>query len=295
MGNNGNEHGQGKVVVTILPQKGGQALAPVSLDDLQLKVDGKAARVTGWAPLADAAHRIEIVVLIDDGAQSSLGTQMSSIQDFIRKLPEGAAVAIAYMGNGRALLASPMTTDHAEVLRRLRPPVGSSAGISASPYFCLSDLVKKWPSKDPRARREVAMITEGVDYYEDGYNPDDPYVASAISDALRNNTVVYSIYWGNQGARDGTGIASTTGQNLLGQVSEAVGGKSYWIGFGNPVSIEPYFADIALRMANQYQLEYVTELKGAPGVESMKLQVKRTAGKVNAPTQTYVQRKQDVQ
>jgi hypothetical protein len=289
----GNDSGQGKAVVTILPQKGKEMLAPVPVEDLQLKVGGKDSSVTGWTPLADAANRIEVVLLIDAGAQTSLGTQFSSIQDFIQKLPQGAAVAVAYMANGRALLAGPLTTDHTAALRGLRLPAGGSPGISASPYFCLSDLAKNWPSKDRQARREVVMITDGVDYYEEIYNPDDPYVLAAISDALRSNLVVYSMYWGSRGGMDSTVYAASTGQNLLEEVSEATGGMSYWMGLGNPVSLEPYFNDVALRMAHQYALEYVTDLKGGPGVENLKLQVKQTAGKVAAPTQTYVQRKQE--
>jgi hypothetical protein len=286
-----NENGQGKAVVTILPQKGSQTLAPVPVDELYLKVDGRESRVTGWTPLGDAAHRIEVVVLIDDGSQHSLGTQLPYIQSFIQQLPAGSAVAIAYMGNGRALLATPMSTDHAAVSRRLRLPAGGSAGISASPYFCLSDLVKNWPSKDEQARREVVMITSGVDYYADGYNPDDPYVQAAIADALRNHVIVDSIYWSSRGRSDANSVVSTGGESLLAQVADATGGSTYWMGFDNPVSIEPYFTEIVLRMAHQYQLEYVTELKGRPGVESMKLQVKHTAGKVTAPRQTYVQQR----
>lgn len=286
--------GQGRAVVTILPPKGTETVASIPMDELHLKLDGKESNVTGWVPLTGAAHRIEMVLLIDDGARTSLGTQMQYIQNFLQKLPADAAVAIAYMENGRALLTGPLTTDHAQALRGLRLPAGGSPGISASPYFCLSDLAKKWPSKDPQARREVVMITDGMDDYEMRYDPEDPYVLEAISDALRSNVVVYSIYWRNQGWVDRTEYAADTGQNLLAQVAEATGGTSYWIGFGNPVSIEPYCSDIALRMDHQYQLQYVTGLKGGSGVEDMKLQFKHPVGKVSAPHQTYVERKQDV-
>ncbi len=286
-----NTDGQGRAVVTVMPKKGDEMLTPIPVEDLKLKVGGKMSDVTKWEPLAGAAHRIEVVLLVDDGARASLGTQISYIQHFIQNLPPQAAVAIAYMDNGQAVLTEPLTTDHALALRALRLPAGGSPGISASPYFCLSDLAKHWPSQDPQARREVVMITDGVDNYEMRYDPEDPYVQAAIQDALRSNLVVYSIYWRNLGWFDRTGYAADSGQNLLAQLSEATGGVSYWMGTGNPVSMEPYFKDITRRMDHQYELQYVTNLNGSPGVVDMKLQVKHPTGKVDAPQQTYVHRR----
>ncbi len=66
-------------------------------------------------------------------------------------------------------------------------------------YFCLSDLAKRWPSQDPAARREVVMVTDGVDNYQRQFDPEDPYVQAAIADSLRAHLVVYALYWKNQG------------------------------------------------------------------------------------------------
>ena len=48
-----------------------------------------------------------MVVLIDDGARSSLGTQLPDIARFIQGLPPDAKVAVAYMQYGRAVLPAP--------------------------------------------------------------------------------------------------------------------------------------------------------------------------------------------
>jgi len=277
--------GQGRAVVTILP--GSETPGGIPQDALHLKIDGKESNVTGWTALQSPASRPEVVVLIDDGARTSLGLQMKDIAKFIQGLPPEAKVAAAYMQNGRAVLGAPLTTDHAAVTRELRLPAAGMPGISASPYFCLSDLAKHWPSTDTHARREVVMITDGVDNYEMRYNPEDPYVLAAIDDSVRAHLIVYSIYWRNQGRFDRTGYAADDGQNLLAQVAEATGGNSYWQGYGNPVTFEPYLADIDRRIQNQYELDFMTPAGSKPQMASLKLKVSANA-KVDAPGQVYV-------
>ena len=53
------------------------------------------------------------------------------------------------MANGRAVLSGPLTADHATALSGT-PPARLRAGYNASPYFCLSDLAKNWPSTTRR-------------------------------------------------------------------------------------------------------------------------------------------------
>ena len=215
------------------------------------------------------------------------GLQLGDITKFIQGLRPDAKVAVAYMQNGRAALAGPLTTDHAAVVRELHLPMAGMPGVSASPYFCLSDLAKNWPSTNAHARREVVMVTDGVDYYEMRYDPEDPYVKAAIDDSVRAHLIVYSIYWRNQGRFDRTGYAANDGQNLLAQLTEATGGNSYWEGYGNPVSFEPYFADIDRRIHNQYELDFMTPLNGKPQMANLKLKVSSRV-KLDAPQQVYV-------
>jgi hypothetical protein len=280
-----NQSGVGQAVVTILP--GSEIPGGVPQDALHAKVDGKDSTITGWTPLHSPDSKLEVVLLIDDGARESLGLQMSDIAKFIQGLPPDAEVAVGYMENGRAALAGPLSTDHAAVVHELHLPVQGTPGVSASPYFCLSDLAKHWPSTDARARREVVMVTDGVDYYDLRYDPEDPYLQAAIQDSVRARLVVYSIYWRNQGRFDRTGYAANDGQNLLAQLTQATGGNSYWEGYGNPVSLQPYFADIDRRIHNQYELDFITPTGSKPQMASLKLKVTAHA-KIASPQQVYV-------
>lgn len=281
-----NESGaQGQAVVTVMPAKGKEAPANVSAQDVSIKVNGKESTVTNFTPLRDANSALEVVVMMDSGARMSLATQLNDIAEFVKNLPPDAKVGLAYMQNGMAQMSGPLTKDHTAALKGLHIPVGSP-GQDASPYFCLSDLAKRWPSNDRNARREVVMITDGFDYYHPSFDLQDPYVQTAIHDAVRANLVVYSIYWQNKGRINRTEYANSLGQNLLLQVTKATGGNSYWQGLGNPVELRPYFQDIQRRFENQYELSFTAPSKG--GIEQLKLKLNGISGKVDAPDQVYV-------
>jgi len=278
--------GVGQVVVTVLPKHEGDVAPSVANQDLSVKVNGKNAKVTKWTPFR-SDDRMELVLLIDDSARGSLGTQMEEIAHFIKTLPPNTKAAIAYMENGRATFAAPLTADHDQVLKALHLPGGGSA-TDSSPYFCLSDLAKRWPSNDAYARREVVMVTDGVDSYERRFDPEDPYVEAAMTDAVKARLVVNSIYWMGRGRADSTEYANNAGQNLLNEVTAATGGKSFWQGMGNPVSFEPYFDELTRRFHNQYELGFVTPMKGKPDVETFKLKLSAPGDEVDAPQQVLV-------
>ncbi|HEY1208212.1 MAG TPA: hypothetical protein VGE85_02480 [Terracidiphilus sp.] len=279
-------NGKGRAVVTVLAKQHGAATTEISQKDVSIKVNGKPALVTRWAPLRGPDARLELVLLIDSSGISSLGSQFGDIEHFINGLPPNTKAAIAYMRNGSAVFAGPLTADHAEVLRALHLP-GGSPGSSASPYFCLSELAKHWPSGDRGARREVVMVTNGVDNYLPELNLDDPYVLAAIDDSVRAGLVVYSIYWQNQGPAL-TSYGENTGQSLLIEVTEETGGKNLWTGMGNPVSLQPFFEELARRLENQYELDFSTSLNGKPAAETLKVKLDGLAVEVTAPKQVLV-------
>lgn len=281
------DQGQGTAVVTILPKNSHASAPNISEHAIHVQVNGKQSLVTNWQPLHGSASPVEVVVLIDDGARTSLGGEFSDIQRFVRSLPPGVKVAFAYMENGRAVLAGAFTANHASALQELHLPI-AAPGQSASPYFCLSDLAKNWPSTDSSARREVIMITDGVDYYQPQYDPDDPYVQSAIRDSVHAHLIVSSIYWRNSGRFDRSRYANNEGQNLLLEVTDATGGDSYWIGMGNPVSLSPYFDDFSRRLNNQYELGFTSPLSGKPQEADLKVKINAPDVKVTAPQKTWI-------
>jgi hypothetical protein len=279
--------GEGTAIVTILPKDSHTSSPDISQQTIHVEVNGKQSRITSWQPLRGAQARVEVVLLIDSGARTSLGRELEDIRQFLQSLPPNAKVALAYMENGRASLAGPLSSDRAKVVEQIHLPAGV-AGQSASPYFCLSDLAKRWPSNDPAARREVIMITDGVDYYHLQYDPDDPYVQTAIRDSIRAHLVVSSIYWRSAGRFDRTWYANNSGQSLLQQVAGATGGNSYWIGMGNPVSLSPYFDDFNRRLRNQYELGFTAPISGRPEMANLKIKIDAHNVKVTSPEKTWL-------
>ncbi|HEY1253357.1 MAG TPA: hypothetical protein VGF01_01110 [Terracidiphilus sp.] len=279
--------GQGTAVVTVLPKIDGTVPASVAGQDMSLKINGKPAKITSFKPFQNADNSIELVLLIDNSARGSLGTQLETIGSFVKKLPPNVKTAIAYMQNGQAIFAAPLSADYTQVLHALHLPAGS-AGSSASPYFCLSDLAKHWPSQDQAARREVIMVSDGVDPYAMRYDPDNPYLQAAISDSVRARLVVYSLYWESRGSGSNGYYENMAGQSYLSDVTQATGGKCFWIGMGNPVSFEPYFDELIRRFRNQYELGFTTGLTGKPKIEELKLKFSAPDAEVDSPQKVIV-------
>ena len=280
------DEGQGQAIVTILPKNNRIALGTISQKDLRIKVNGHESNITGWVPLRGSESDIEIVILIDGSARTSLGLQLGDIENFIRNLPEHVKVVVGYMNAGRAVMTGPLSMDHAQVADQLHLP-GGSAGSSGSPYFCLSNLAKNWPSKDASARREVVMITNGIDNYYPRFDPLDPYVNAAINNSVRARMVIYSIYWRGKG-RFPKSMRGFDGQSQLARLSKATGGISYWQGSREPVSFVPYFKDIALRIRNQYRLSFSSQLGGKPEVQNMSVKVIGPEVDISAPQRVFV-------
>ncbi len=275
-----------KTIITVLPKHSEQA-PPIQPHDLKIQVNGKSVQADNVTPLRGDRAGLELVVLIDSGARTSLGRQMGEIGSFVKSLPPSTQVAIAYMLNGRAVFQQPFTANKDLALRALHLP-GGSAGSSASPYFCISDLAKNWPSRDTANRREVVAITDGIDPYEERFDPSDPYVNSATQDSIRAGVIVDALYWHDMGIASRVGFLATGGQSLLGLITTNTGGVLYYQGLGNPVSFTPFLNDLSKRLENQYELGFIVPGKNKPGIQSLKVKLEMPGVKLNAATRVAV-------
>lgn len=282
----GGDEAQAHAVITVL-SKNAESPAPLKEQDLEVQVRGKSVNITDLVPLRGDRAGLELVILIDSSARTSLGRQMSDIRHFVQGLPPTTTVAVAYMQNGSAVFSQPFTSDKAQALKALHLPNGS-AGSNASPYFCLSDLAKRWPSSNRDNRREVLMITDGVDPYNLRFDPDNPYLQSATNDSVRAGLIVDSIYWHDEGRYDRGLYQSNSGQSLLNIVAQATGGKSYWQGTGNPVSFAPYLDDLGRRLQNQYELGFLAPAKSKAEIANLKVKLVMPNTKIDAPQKVFV-------
>ncbi len=232
-----------------------------TLADVSIKVDGKEEALTAWSQIPP--NGVQIAVLIDDGLRESVGRELNSLREFANNLPPGTQIFVGYMRNGTVLREQDFTTDHAAAAAKFRLPEGSP-GISASPYFCLSEFVKHWPSDSSRpSARFVMMITNGVDPYNGSTSPlnqNSPYVDAAAEDAQRAGVSVSSIYFADAGFRGQRG--SFSGQSYLSEVAEATGGRLYQQGLGNPVSIAPMLAQFQHAISETFVASFQAKVSG---------------------------------
>jgi hypothetical protein len=217
---------------------------------LKLQVNRHDAPITAVTPLVP--QKAQIAILIDDGLRGSFGLQLNEVKQFLTELPPGTQTLVGYMQNGTVRTRG-FSANHEEVASDLRIPL-SAGGISASPYFALSDFVKQWPSS-PGVARIVLLITNGVDPYNGRpsvMNQDSPYVQTAQEDAERAGVAVYSIYYPDAGMRGG----SFSGQSYLAQIAEATGGQSFYQGSIPPVSFKPYLEQFRKAILDSYTVSF---------------------------------------
>jgi hypothetical protein len=258
-----------QIVVSAEPKHGTQV--PVIAQQDVLVYQGHDRKpVTRWVPAIGEHAGLELAVLIDDSAGFSFGSQMEEIRAFIAEQAPTTVIAIGYMQNGTVFLAQNFTQDHAAAAKSLRLPQGI-VGAEASPYFSLQDFIKKWPSNPAAPRREVLMITSGIDAFYGGGYPD-PYLDAAIKDAQCAGVVVFSIYTPDAGHFGHTYWRIYWGQNYLAQLSEETGGESfYFLGAQAPVAFQPYLNEMNGRLAHQFLLTFAAKPETKAGTEPVKV------------------------
>jgi hypothetical protein len=226
--------------------------------------------VISWVPAQGTNAGMEFLVLIDDSSSSSLGSQMDDIRAFINAQPATTFIGVGYMQNGTVQMTQNFTQDHAAAAKALRLPLGAGAGVQASPYFSLSDIAKHWQLNPARPRREVLMITDGIDAYYGG-GPTDPYLDDAIADVQRAGITVYSLYTPGTGHARHSFFLNNWGQNYLSELAEMTGGESYWQGFGPAVDFTPYLDELSHQLQHQYLLTFTPKPEKKAGLQRVRL------------------------
>ena len=275
-----------QMVVTVRTAPGDNRSDGLEVADLTVLRGNIPTPVVHLQRLAGDLADMQLFVLLDDSTRSSsLAVQLPELKTFLESLPDTTQVAVGYMRNGSFGLVEAFTADHQKAARALRLPA-SIPGENGSPYFVLSDLAKRWPSKQPTNRRVVLMLTDGVDPYYGAVDLDDPYVNVAIHDAMKENVMVYSIYLRGAGPYGRSNWVTNFAQSWLMEVSQETGGYAYSLGFTDPVTISPFLKDFRDRLDNQYRV--TIEPWNEKGVQPVKIRTELHDLKIEGPTHIYV-------
>jgi hypothetical protein len=257
------------LLVTAEPRHGSD-VPTINREDVRVMEGHDRDKVTDWIPAVGERAALELVLLLDDGSSSSgLGPQLEDLRKFINAQPATTEIGVAYMRDGVAMIEQNPTDDHAQAAKKLRLPLGESGG-NASPYFALSDLIKRWPAT--AARREVLMVTDGIDRYYGSGDLQDPYLQSAIDDAARAGVIVSAIYNPGAGHFGHSRYQTYWGQNYLAELAEKTGGEAYYIGFDGPaVSFTPFLDDVERRLGHQYFVIFLAKAPKKSGWQQVRL------------------------
>ena len=148
------------VVITDEALQAEQELPPLQREDVKVKQGKNFLRVTQVIPAEGANAALQLMILIDDTLNTSIGNNLTDIKNFISAQPPSTVIGVGYMSNAGVNVVQNFTVDHELAVKAVRLPRGSPSTMD-SPYLSLISLVMGWPQQN--VRREVLIVTDGID------------------------------------------------------------------------------------------------------------------------------------
>ncbi|MBX3289620.1 MAG: hypothetical protein KF855_09770 [Acidobacteria bacterium] len=205
------------------------------------------------APLA-------LAILIQDDVTSEFNLQLRDIAAFIRGLPKGSRVMVAYLRAGSMDIRQKFTDDLDKAARSLRMVASSSSLSPRSPYDSLIDALNRFDAL-PAGRRAVLLVSDGVDLSE-GNEAASPTTGTDINRAIlraqRRSVSVFSFYNSTVYTASGNSNFILNGQSSLLRLSQETGGRAFFQGTLSPVSFDPFFKELNVLLTRQFLLSYLT-------------------------------------
>jgi VWFA-related protein len=231
---------------------------PVAKSDVELYKGKERLQVADWRK----GETLLLAIVIDDSLGVDIASQWNDLKAFIMEQPPTTNVGVFYGRNGTVLVAQDFTADHALAAKALRLPIGGQGAFS-SPYLELQDMIKRWP--DNNERKSIVLISSGIDYFRGYFGPTSPDLDPTIERAQKSNVNIWTIYAPDSGHVGRGYLRVFNAQSNLSQLSDETGAESYYLGFGQPVTLKSYFDEISTHLNNQYLLTFATSDGGKRG------------------------------
>jgi hypothetical protein len=256
--------GTATFTVTAVGKKAGAP--PISKDDIQFFTGKERKQIVDWKK----DDNLFLAILIDDSIENAAASQWNDLKEFIMAQPATTRIAVGYIRNNATQIAQDFTTDHELAAKALRIPIGTGA-IGSSPYLGTLDMLKRWPQTGPR--RSILLISSGIDFFRGrGFGPFYPDLDGVIQRAERQNTNIWTIYYPSATHVGRNFYYLAYAQDNLGKLSDGTGAEMFYLGPGAPVSLKPYFDEIAEHLSNQYLLTFAAS--GGPKGKYQSVKVK---------------------
>jgi hypothetical protein len=284
----------------------------IRADNVQVKQGKNQLKVDQLIPARDENATMQLMLLIDDTCDSSIGNNLNDLRDFVKAQPATTVVGLAYMSNATIQIVQNFTPDHTLVANAIRLPRGSTSTMD-SPYLSLVSLVKAWPQQ--KVRREVLMVSDGIDRLRgqgtsgvDIASPSqirnprpmgamtttetmpsisiDADTASNVSQ--RSGVIVHSIYSPGVGRLSRNAWEAQLGQSGVSKIADETGGEYFALGTQNPVSFKPYLDRLQKVFGNQYFLVFQAVPKKKEGLQRVKVSTQAENADLAAADNVFV-------
>ena len=223
------------MIVTVEPHHGSD-VPVVNREDVMVYEGKDRDTVTEWIPAQGDHAALEFFVLLDDGSDANLGSQLDDIRKFIN-------ATAGFDQDRRRVHAERHRQDRTESDERSCPGGEGDPAAHGNPRReCQPVFFPKRSDQtlagDHRATGDRDGLRWDRRYYGTG-DLQDPYLEQAIADAERAGIVVSAIYTPGVGHFAHSYWQNYWGQLYLAQMAERTGGEAYYIGFTRaPVSFD---------------------------------------------------------
>lgn len=234
----------------------------VQTGDLKVIEDGDEQTILSIRSVTNTP--LALAVLIQDDLTSEANLKLDELRDFIRKMPNGSRVMVAYLRAGTIQVRQKFTDDLEKAAKSLRIITGSSAVAPSSPYQGVEEALRRFDAL-PAGRRAILLVSDGLDISR-GVQSSTPSQSldldRAILRAQRKSVAVYSFYSPSSSTENGNSILILNGQGSLDRLSDETGGRAFFQGTIAPISFKPFFEDLNRALNRQFALTFLsTHLK----------------------------------
>lgn len=234
-----------------------QAQEFIEAGDITVREDGEEQTILSIRSVSNTP--LALAILIQDDLTPSVNLQLRDLADFIRQMPNGSRVMVAYLRGGTIQVRQKFTDDLEKAAKSLRIVAGS--GVAANnPYVGVEEALGRFDAL-PLGRRAVLLISDGLDVSR-GTNvfsaADSIDLDRAILKAQRKSVAVYSFYSAGSLTTQSTSTLVLTGQGSLEKLADETGGRAFFQGTISPISFQPFFKDLNLALNRQFALTYLS-------------------------------------
>jgi len=210
--------------------------------EISVKENGEEQTIISIRSVSESP--LSLAILIQEDLSSLVNLELKSLGDFIKRLPKGSRVMVAYIRGGSVIIRQRFTEDLDKAAKSLTVVSPNLLPTANSIFQSVEDVTKRFDAL-PSGRRAMLLISDGLD----ASIISSPSLQSvdldrAVTKAQQRSVAIYSFYaaGGLVDRLDRQQVLA--GQSLLLRLCEETGGRAFFSGFSTPVSFKPFFQDL---------------------------------------------------